>query len=144
MLFDGPLWSTILKTWTPAILSDPVDPVGRLVFPGRVPPPVVMDDNRGGNQVNPHTDRLQGSDKDFAFGIVAKLIELCFPVARASPDAANPMLFSVRYHSIILSMSEILGEDDKLLPAVARSLGAARQIGPISRAVLLKIFEISS
>ena len=80
VLFDGPLGDEFEHLDTP-VLADSVDPVGRLVFPSGVPPPVVMDDDRGRDEVDSDAGRLEGGDEDFAARVVCKTGQFPFPVA---------------------------------------------------------------
>ena len=48
-----------------AVLADAVDAVGGLVLFGGVPPPVVVDDDRGDGEVDADAGGEERGDKDF-------------------------------------------------------------------------------
>ncbi len=49
------------------VLSDPIRPVGRLVFDGGVPPRVVVDDGVGGDEVEANTAGLEADEENVGF-----------------------------------------------------------------------------
>src|SRR6266542_1308228 len=55
-----------------ASLTDPVNAVGRLVFPRGVPPTGVVDDDRASDQVDPRATRLEAPDEDPAGRILVE------------------------------------------------------------------------
>ena len=55
-----------------SILPNSVNPVGGLIFFCWIPPPVVMDHDGGGDEIDPYADRLQGGHENFALRIVCE------------------------------------------------------------------------
>jgi len=72
--YKRPFMDRLLR-WTLArVLPYPMHSVGRLVFFGGIPPPVVVNDNRGCGQIHPSSCGFQGGNKHFTIGIFFKVL----------------------------------------------------------------------
>lgn len=121
VLFDGVLGDE-LEDLDAAVLPDPVDSVGGLVFLGGVPPAVIVDDDGGDGEVDADAGGEEGGDKDFAAGVFAEPAELIAPITGGAFDGgkSDPFFLQVRFDDG--DHLEVLGKDDDFLAAFARFL----------------------
>src|SRR5687767_14174753 len=71
-------------------LAPAMDAVGRLVFPRRVPPAVVVDDDARRGEVDAHAARHQAADEDLAVVLRVELADRLGALARIAADLREP------------------------------------------------------
>ena len=78
------------------VLADAVDAVRRLVLLGRVPPPVVVDDHRGGRQVDADAAGQERAAEDLELRVRLEVLDHFAAVLRLPVRVTWPILASVR------------------------------------------------
>ncbi len=99
-------------------LADAVNTIGGLVFSGRIPPAIIMDDNRSGHQIDTDAPGFKTADEYPAGRVIVEPIDDFTAVSAGARQGRKVHLFLGQMFFHDADHVEILAVDHYLLPTV--------------------------